>query len=149
MRRDDPTGRLYVMNMPRLSALLIRTALVYFGIGFTLGMLMLFNKGVPFETSMWRLLPMHIEFLLFGWTVQFIFGVGFWILPRFDNERPREWLVWAAFALLNLGVLGVGVGSWLAASPLIIVIGRGLELIAVIAFVIHAYPRVKPLMGGV
>lgn len=134
--------------MPRLSALLIRVALIYFGIGFTLGMLMLFNKGIPFESSMWRLLPMHIEFLLFGWTVQFIFGVGFWILPRFDNERPHEWLVWVAGALLNMGVLSVGIGSWLTASPIVIVTGRALELIAVITFVIHAVPRVKPLIEG-
>ena len=132
--------------MPRLSALLIRVALIYFGIGFTLGMLMLFNKGIPFESSLWRLLPMHIEFLLFGWTMQFIFGVAFWVLPRFENERPHEWLVWVAGTLLNMGVLSVGVGSWLAASPVIIVIGRASELVAVIAFVIHVYPRVKPLM---
>lgn len=132
--------------MPRLSVLLIRTALIYFGIGFTLGMLMLFNKGIPFEMTIWRLLPMHIEFLLFGWIIQFIFGVGFWILPRSEDKRPHEWLVWLAFVLLNIGVLSIGIGSGLAASPWVNLSGRFMELIAVIAFVSHAFPRIKPLM---
>ena len=68
--------------MPRLSVWIIRTALLYLGIGFTFGALMLFNKGVPFDPMLWRLLRPHIEFVLLGWTMQLAMGVAFWIMPR-------------------------------------------------------------------
>ena len=35
--------------MPRLTVWMVRTSLLQLGIGFTFGMLMLFNKGVPFD----------------------------------------------------------------------------------------------------
>ena len=50
--------------MPRLTVWMVRTSLLQLGIGFTVGMLMLFNKGVPFDPSIWRLLPIHIEMVL-------------------------------------------------------------------------------------
>src|SRR3972149_7028923 len=75
--------------MPRLSRLAIRAALVYLLLGFTFGVLMLLNKGTPLASWAWRLLPAHVEFLLIGWTAQFILGVGFWILPRFSRGPAR------------------------------------------------------------
>jgi hypothetical protein len=132
--------------VPRLSVFFIRTALLYLAAGFTLGGLLLANKGVPLTPEVWRLLPMHVEFVLVGWTVQLAMGVGFWILPRFlrpparGDERP----VWAAYLLLNLGVLSVAFGQWLAWPGLIPFIGRAAETVAVGLFAIHAWPRVKP-----
>ena len=64
--------------MPRLSVWFIRSALLYLGVGFTLGALILFQKGVPYDGAVWGLLLMHIEFLLIGWTVQLAMGMGFW-----------------------------------------------------------------------
>ena len=63
--------------MPRLSVWTIRAALVALGIGFLFGALMLANKGVPFDPSLWRLLPAHIELVLLGWTMQLALGVAF------------------------------------------------------------------------
>ena len=105
--------------MPRLSVWAIRTALVYLGLGFTWGALMLSQKGVPLDTAVWRMLPMHIEFVLAGWTMQLAMGVAFWILPRFSrgSARGNESLAWTAYVLLNVGVLSVGVGQWLGAPP--------------------------------
>ena len=133
--------------MPRLSVWMIRTALVYLGLGFTWGAAMLFQKGVPLEATLLRLLPMHVEFVLIGWTMQLAMGIGFWILPRFarGSARGNEMLVWAAYVLLNVGVLAVGVGTWLQVSNVIPVLGRGAEWLAVLAFALHAWPRVKPL----
>lgn len=53
--------------MPRLSVWYTRFALLYLALGFTLGGLMLYNKGVPLHPALWSLLPAHIEFLLMGW----------------------------------------------------------------------------------
>lgn len=132
--------------MPRLSVWIIRTALLYLGVGFTLGALILFQKGVPYAGGVWRLLGMHMEFLLVGWTLQFALGVGFWILPRYILGAPRgdEGLVWAAYILLNLGVLSVGLGTWLGAPVGVPLLGRGSEFAAALLFALHAWPRIKP-----
>lgn len=130
--------------MPRLSAWTVRTALVYFGVGFTLGALMLLNKGLPIDPRLWRLLPLHIEFLMFGWTLQLAMGVAFWILPRFSGgDRGDVRLAWAAFVLLNAGVLCVSAAQWIGGAESMLV-GRVAELLAAIAFALHAWPRIKP-----
>ena len=133
--------------MPRLSVWLIRTALIYLAWGFTFGALMLFHKGLPFSATMWRLLPMHIEFVLIGWTMQLAMGVAFWILPRFAQRpiRGNETLAWLAYGLLNAGTLIVGLGQALGAPPTLLLAGRICELLSVAAFAAHAWPRVKPL----
>jgi hypothetical protein len=132
--------------MPRPSVWLIRTALLYLGAGFTLGALILFQKGVPYDGAVWGLLPMHIEFLLIGWTMQLAMGMGFWILPRFLHGAARgdERLIWLAYLALNAGVLGVGVGEWLGAPAVILFAGRSAELISALLFALQAWPRVKP-----
>jgi cbb3-type cytochrome oxidase subunit 1 len=122
--------------MPRLSVWMIRTALLALAAGAALGALLLADPGLPGGPARWR--PLHGELLLVGWTMQLAFGVAYWILPRFreGRERGREELAWAAFALLNLGVLLVGAG-WPAP-------GRGAEAIAAVAYAAQAWPRVKP-----
>ena len=75
--------------MPRLSVIIVHTALVYLGVGFTLGALILFQKGVPYSAAVWPLLPMHIEFLLVGWTLHLALGMAYWILPRFLHGAAR------------------------------------------------------------
>lgn len=130
--------------MPRLSRWFIRSALLHLALGFTLGGLILFHKGVPLHPLVWRLLPAHIEFLLFGWTVQLIMGVGFWIFPRFRRSRGNEWPAWLAFGLLNAGIWLAGLGPALAAPAFILFLGRSAEAGAVVAFAVHAWPRLKP-----
>lgn len=133
--------------MPRLSALCIRIGLVYLAAGFTLGMLMLFNKGIPLGAWPWRLLPAHIEFLLAGWTLHLVFGVAFWILPRFAHgpKRGNERLVWAALALLNAGVWLAGVVPMLGVWPGAVLAGRLCQAGAAVLFTLNAWPRVKPV----
>lgn len=133
--------------MPRLSAWLIRTALIHLAAGFTVGALLLFHKGVPIDAAMWRLLPMHIEFVLVGWTVQLAMGVAFWILPRFIRGAPRgdERPLWLAYGLLNTGVWLVGLGPPLNAPAGLLLAGRLAELGAVAIFAAQAWPRVKAL----
>jgi cbb3-type cytochrome oxidase subunit 1 len=132
--------------VPRLSVWLVRTSLVYLGLGFTLGALILFQKGIPYSDAVWSLLPLHIEFVLVGWTLQLAMGVAFWILPRFLRGAARgdERLVWLAYLLLNAGVLSVGVGAWLGLPGGVLLAGRGAEMLAAALFALHAWPRVKP-----
>ena len=131
--------------MPRLSLWSVRASLVYLAMGFTIGALLLFNKGVPLYVGLWALLPAHVEFLLVGWTAQLAMGVAFWILPRFTQEPKRGNVAaaWVAILLLNTGVLLVGASVVLPSFKQVNVLGRTAELAAAFAFALHAWPRIR------
>lgn len=132
--------------MPRLSRCFIRAALVYLLVGSTFGALILANKGIPFAPWLWALLPAHIESVIPGWLTQLALGVAFWILPRLGGSSPRgdERWSWAAFGLVNLGLLlavfapfpGLAWLGWLA---------RALQAAGFTAFVAGNWRRVYPL----
>ncbi len=131
--------------MTRLSVWPVRTALLYLGVGFLIGAVMLLEKGARIDPALLNMLPMHIEFVLIGWTLQLAMGVAFWILPRFSRgaAHGNQTLGWIAYGLLNFGVLSVGIGLWLNAPPIVPLIGRVAELLAAISFMLHAWPRIK------
>lgn len=130
--------------MPRLSCWFLRSAFIHLILGFTFGSLILIQKGIPFNPKIWVLLPAHIELVLFGWTVQLIMGVGFWIFPRFRRKRGNERFAWFAFGLINLGLWLTVLNSIFIGSTLITFGGRLAELAGITAFVLHAWPRIKP-----
>lgn len=136
--------------MPRLSQLMIRTALVWLVMGYTLGGLLLWNKGMPLLPWLWTLRLSHVHMLLVGWTVQLACGVAFWILPRLDasGTRGNERLVWGCYWALNTGVVLAALydplaprvaASGLRALP---VLAGVLYLGAIAAFTLHAWPRI-------
>ena len=131
--------------MPRLSAWFIRTAMAYLALGITFGALLLWNKGLPIHPSIWRLLPVHIEFVLVGWTLQLIYGIAFWILPRWRSWRGNETPVWIAFWLLNCGIWLVALSQSLGWDPIWLLAGRLAEIASAVAFSVNAWPRTKAL----
>jgi hypothetical protein len=120
-------------------------ALLYLALGFTLGGLLLINKGLRLHPAVWSLLPGHIEFLFLGWTAQLALGVAFWILPRFSTSPKRGdvALAWFAVVLLNLGIWIVTLAPWIPGPVPAGVIGRVLELTTAVLFSLHAWPRTK------
>ncbi|RMH01107.1 MAG: hypothetical protein D6706_02415 [Chloroflexi bacterium] len=135
--------------MPRLSRWYIRAGLVHFLLGFTVGALMLANKGVPFYPAAWRWLPVHIELLFMGWVVELTLGVAFWIMPRFWRKprRGNETGAWLAFLFLNVGIWMVVAGSlWPLTSwgKTAVFGGRLLEAAAAVAFAVHIWQRIVP-----
>ena len=130
--------------MPRLSSWFVHTSLIYLAFGFTLGAILLVNKGLAFLPQVWKLLPIHIEMLLMGWFVQLAAGVAYWILPRLSGERPRGdvRLTWLAFWLINLGI-GLVILETLIPQPGILLFARLVELGGVLAFIISTWERVK------
>jgi hypothetical protein len=137
--------------MPRQTVYFVRAALIQLGIGFTMGALMLANKGISFEPMLWRLLFPHVEVVLIGWTLQLAMGVALWILPRISGARKygNEGFGWAAFVLLNAGILGVGVGYWFGGDMVLFAAaGRVAELVAGVLFVLQVWSRVKPIGGA-
>jgi len=135
--------------VPGLSVLMVRAALVYLVAGYAIGAIMLSAGGLGLGPWSAALRPVHAEFLLLGWTVQLALGVAYWILPRFRTgaERGRATPVWAAFALLNGGVVAVAVGA-ISGLPTAGTVGRISEGLAAAAFALHAWPRVKAFGEG-
>ena len=130
--------------MPILSRWFIRAALLYLAVGVTVGSLLLAHKGLPFYPWLWQLLPLHIELLLFGWTLQLVLGgVAFWIFPRFLCSRGNETPAWLAFGLLNLGVWLAGLSPFLG-GQIWVLLGRLAEAAAALAFGLHIWSRIKP-----
>lgn len=130
--------------MPRLSVYFVRASLLYLLLSFTIGGLMLANKGIMISPYLWALLPLHIEFAFTGWMIQLTMGIAFWILPRFSSGAPRgnEQLSWLAFLLLNSGILFTAMDIPLE-MPWLILIGRILQVVGLISFVFGNWRRVK------
>lgn len=130
--------------MPRLSVWFVRLALAYLALGFTLGALLLANKGVPFAATVWDWLPAHMELLLVGWLLQLALGVAYWILPRLaGSSRGNEPLAWLSLILLNLGILLVIFASLYPIRGLSLT-GRLAEVGGVLAFAVSSWKRIKP-----
>lgn len=132
--------------MPRLSVWFVRCALIYLLLGVTLGSLLLANKGASLTPWIWNLLPAHMEFLLLGWMAQLAMGVAFWILPRSGSGQPRgrTSMIYSALIILNLGIWMVALQPY-AGSLLLTLIGRALEALSGILFLLGSWPRIKPL----
>lgn len=135
--------------MPKLSVWMIRASLIYMGLGFFFGSLILHHKGIPIYPWTWKLLNPHIEIMIFGWTIQLVMGVAFAILPRFSDRENRygaEYLGWWSFYLINSGVGLTALAEWYVMNYLSL-IGRLLVLVAILTFTLMIFPRVKPLGG--
>jgi hypothetical protein len=128
--------------VPRLTRWFIRAGLLYLLAALVLGVgLALDPAGLPAG-----LRPATFHLFVLGWITQLIFGVAHWMFPRASRDRPRgaEPLGWAAFALLNAGLLLRLVsepavawpGGWLALSG-------GLQLAGALCWVLLIWPRVK------
>lgn len=131
--------------MPFLSVLLVRTALCWLAVGVAMGSLLLSAKAAPLPVGVFRLFHAHSEAVLVGWMVQFAMGVAWWILPKYPRlpERGPGAPVWAAWLLLNAGVVLAGVGQSVGAPDGVVMAGRTAELAAAMAFAAAAWPRVK------
>src|SRR5262245_42925335 len=89
--------------MPKLTRWFLKAALLYLILALSSGILLVLPDGNRIS----GLFPVYIHILLFGWLTQMIFGVAFWMFPKFSSAKPRgnEWLGWATFILLNLGLM--------------------------------------------
>lgn len=91
--------------MPLIVRWYLRTALMMFLLALLVGFLQTLSGVFSFSTS--GLVPVFFHLLMVGWVTQFILGIALWMLPKYSMEKPRanENLSWAAYILLNAGLL--------------------------------------------
>ncbi len=150
--------------MPKLSRWFVKCGLICLLLGSALTALTLANDALPTGpagAALAALRPLSWHLLTVGWATELIFGVAYWMFPLGPagpgasrgaaGRRGDERLGWAAFLLLNGGLLlravgepvavlwpGLGLGPLLAISALAQVAAIGL-------FVVFTWRRIRPL----
>lgn len=97
----------------------IRTALVYLVAAGLLGGALLAGEGLGWASALAPARPLFYHLLTVGFATQLIGGVALWMFPPLSRERPRgdERLGWAAYGLLNVGLLLRAAEPFLAWRP--------------------------------
>ena len=93
--------------MPTLTRWFLKTAMLYFLVGFGLGGVLLIALGWKQRPIFGVLQPVYWHLLVVGWLMQCIFGVAYWMFPSFSKDQlpRRETLGWFTYGALNLGLL--------------------------------------------
>lgn len=133
--------------MPTLTRWFLKAALVYLLLALVTGIIL----ALPIASAINGLFPGYFHMIAFGWLTQLIFGVAFWMFPKYSvaNPRGREWLGWAAFICLNTGlILRVIFEPLNASAPSLVsswalIASAVLQWLAGASFVVNTWTRVK------
>jgi hypothetical protein len=136
--------------MPVLTRWLIKTSFVYLALALVAGLILAIQSTFQLNL-LGGLFPVYIHLLVFGWLTQLVFGVVFWMFPKYTNAQPRrnEQLGWWMYIFLNTGlVLRMIAEPANTIQPNIfmgwmLVISAILQFLAGLAFVINTWGRVK------
>ena len=124
---------------------------MYFIAALVIAVLLAVQAPLNLPSAMGSLMPVYFHLFMVGWITLFIFGVIYWMFPRFSKERPRgsERLAWATYGLINVGLILRMIGEpvnalqpqagfgWLLALSAI------LQWLGGMAFVLNTWGRVK------
>ncbi len=130
--------------MPLLTRTFIKTALVYLTLALLLGILLTLHVSNSF-------FPVYIHLLVFGWLTQLIFGMVYWMFPKYSSQLPRgrEALSWVTYGALNIGLILRAIAEPLQASQpnnlsgTLLVVSAILQWLAGVAFIANTWQRVK------
>jgi hypothetical protein len=136
--------------MPPISRWFVRSALLWFVLALGTGVLLAGGVSTTIPGTDWILpYPTYLHLLTVGWLTNLIFGVAFWMFPRYTAQHPRgsDALGWLAYAGLNAGLLLrlIGEPSYLSGTGTgtLLLLSAGLQLLGAWAFVLNTWPRVK------
>ncbi|HUH98091.1 MAG TPA: hypothetical protein VLZ89_12070 [Anaerolineales bacterium] len=136
--------------MPTLTRWFIKTSFVYLALALIAGLLLAIQSMFDL-TALGGLFPIYIHLLVFGWLTQLVFGVVFWMFPKYSTEKPRgsEFLGWWTYALLNAGLLLRAIAEPIQSvqpNPITgwtLVISAVIQFLAGLTFVINSWNRVR------
>lgn len=137
--------------VPLLTRLYVKTAFIYLAASLLVAILAAFSRLAGEAAIGAALWPSYVHLLVMGWLTQLIFGVAFWLFPRFSRERPYgvTWPMSAAYAMLNGGLIirllaepgllpfGRTAVSWIMAASAL------LQWVAVVLMAAYTWRRVK------
>ena len=137
--------------MPLLTRWFVRTAIACFILALLMGVALMLRLVTNLPPAVAALQPVYFHLLMVGWVSQLIFGVVYWMFPKFSLDRPRgsEWLGWAAYWLLNSGLVLRAIGEPLVAvrpeagAGWLLAVSATLQLLAGWAFVANTWARVR------
>ncbi len=136
--------------MPTLTRWFVKTSFVYLALALLAGLLLAAQStvGLPLPDEFFSV---YVHLLVFGWLTQLVFGVVFWMFPKYSTARPRgsEPLGWWTYALLNSGLILRALAEPVQAmtpGPLpgwTLVVSAGLQLAAGVTFVLNSWKRIR------
>jgi hypothetical protein len=137
--------------MPPLTRWFIKSAFIFLVVALALRIIQSIPALVRSSPFLSALGPVYFHLFLVGWVTQLIFGIVFWMFPKFSMEHPRrsERLGWATFWFLNTGL-----GFRVIAEPMnsiepgsawgwLLILSALLQWLAGMGFVINTWVRVK------
>ena len=137
--------------MPSLTRWFIRSSLVYLILSLAAGFLLAGRVPLNLPGEVSAISPVYFHLFMVGFTAQLIFGVVYWMFPKYSREKPRgsERLGWLTFVLLNLGLglrLAAEPANTIAPTPFwegALVVSAVLQWTAGVLFVANTWSRVK------
>ena len=137
--------------MPTLTRWFIKSSLVYFIAALVIAIVLALQAPLDLPSAIGSLMPVYLHLFMVGWIAQFIFGVIYWMFPKFSKEQPRgsERLAWATYGLINVGLILRAMGEpiqalqpqaefgWLLALSAI------LQWLAGMAFMFNTWRRIR------
>jgi cbb3-type cytochrome oxidase subunit 1 len=137
--------------MPPLTRWFLKSALVYLVAALLAGTLVAARNVWLLPPLVTAFTPVYLHLFMVGWVTQLIFGVVFWMFPKYSKEKPRgsETLGWATYLLLNVGLLLRVLGEPLnALQPgtlwgWLLVVSAMLQWLAGFSFVANTWGRVQ------
>jgi hypothetical protein len=137
--------------MPTLTRWYLKSALIFFILALVAALLQAGQKIMAAPAFISALGPVYFHLFLVGWVTQFIFGVVFWMFPKYSIDKPRgnEALGWATFWLLNAGLILRTLGEpVMSTSPAawagwLLVVSAILQWLAGMFFFVNTWGRIK------
>lgn len=132
--------------MPREARWFIKTSLLYLALTLAAGLALTWSTTRGFAPNLY---PTYLHLFTLGWLTQLIFGVAFWLFPRYSRERlyGRRMLVWASYGCLNVGLLLRAATEPFAGQEDLdrwsLVAAALLQWLGGLLFVVHIWSRVK------
>lgn len=75
--------------MPALTRWMIKTSLIYFVLALLVSLLQALRPILQITWIPAGLRPVYIHLFMVGWITMLIFGVVYWMFPKFTLEKPR------------------------------------------------------------
>jgi hypothetical protein len=137
--------------MPPLTRWFLKSALIYLVTSLLVGVALAARSVLGLPEAIATLTPVYVHLFMVGFVAQMIFGVGFWMFPRYSKDAPRgsERLALLTYVALNAGLIGRVVAEpmltlWPGAVwTAILILSAGLQWLGALAFTVNTWARIK------